>query len=115
MLPAVLYHLLSGTGYGTSATADEWLDNWIVTDADDARIAYGLRLALGLQPAPAPLGTIIMVEWCDADPVVLYGLIGGALECAKLPDLIAAARRLLTTHDHPSKPPWHHPVQMALF
>lgn len=118
MLPAVLYHLLSGTGYGTAATVAEWLDNWTVTGANDARIAYGLRLALGLQPAPSPVGITITVEWCGADPVVYYGRTGGDLERAELPDLIAAARHLLTADDPPSWPvmaqPKSKPVQMSL-
>lgn len=119
MLHAVLFHLLSGTGYGTSATVAEWLDNWTVTDADDARIAYGLRLALGLQPAPPPGGITITVEWCGADPVVHYGRAGGDLERAELPDLIAAARHLLAADNPPYWPdvatPKIKPVQMSLF
>lgn len=119
MLHAVLYHLLSGHGCGTSATVAEWLDNWTVTGADDARIAYGLRLALGLQPAPPPVGITITVEWCGADPVVHFGCAGGDLERAELPDLIAAARHLLAADDPPSwptvAPPKPNPVQMSLF
>lgn len=119
MLPAVLYHLLSGTGYSTAATADEWLENWTVTDADDARITYGLRLALGLQPAPSPVGITITVEWCGADPVVHYGRAGGDLLRAELNDLISAARHLLAADDPPSwttmAPPKPKPVQMSLF
>lgn len=122
MLPAVLYHLLSGRGYGTSATADEWLENWTVTDADDARIAYGLGLALGLQPDPAPPGFSISVEWCGGDPVVHYGHAGADLARAELPDLIGAARYLLTADDPPSWPTMaplaasiSKPVQMSMF
>lgn len=104
MLPAVLHHLLSGQGHGVSATVDDWLDNWTVIDADDDRIAYGLRLALGFRPAPAPSGFTLSVEWRGDDPVVHYGRVGADPARAELPDLIATARRLLTADDPPSWP-----------
>lgn len=119
LLSAVLHHLLSGHGYGMAATVDEWLENWIITNADDARIAYGLRLALGLQPDPAPPGFTISVEWRGADPVVHFGHAGADLAQAKMPDLITAARRLLVADHSPSwpaiAPAKSRPVQMSLF
>lgn len=58
MLPAALHHLLSGHGHGVSATVDYWLDNWMVIDADDDRIALAYPLFTHrhyiLSPVDAP-------------------------------------------------------------
>lgn len=122
MISTVLYHLLTGSCRDVAWTAEDVLENWRSTGADDAGIADWLRMILPHTVAEDD------VTWVEIDgtptaaklfPDVVIWTAGGV---AAMPELVEAARQLLAADDPPPRPvvaplaPLNSkPVQMSLF
>lgn len=110
-LPWIVHRMLAVRTWNGNADvvveAEDWLDLWHTIDADDARIAYGLWLALPRcidfeeRPLPRLLWVKVDEDWRNQSVTLTWWWEGGAPQVVGMSDLVAVARKLMAADDPP--------------